>query len=867
MKRIGSDRRTKFVLAAITLAAVFASPLQGQVPTPESVIGWEPGADRVLADYGQISGYFRQLDEASDRMILTEIGETAEGRPMLLAFVSSPENLSRLDRWKEISRRLAMADGLTDTEAHALAEEGKAIVWIDAGMHATEVAGAQHMPLLAYHLLTSDDAEVSQILEDAVLLVMPVMNPDGLEIVTQWYRQNVGTEFEVAPLPELYHEYVGHDNNRDWFMTLMPESRVIARQLWHEWFPQIVYNHHQTGPIPSRIFIPPFRDPMNPHIPRLVMRGINLVGSAMGLRFAQEGKPGAVSRVRYSAWWNGGMRTAPYFHNQIGILTETNLYEYATPHYYEPEELPKNFSSTMSGERPSVFYPNPWKGGWWRIGDAVQYMFTASMAVADIGAELKEDWLYNIYLMGKEAREKLDEGDPFAYVIPAEQWDDGEAAELVSVLRRGGIEVHRATQSFNAGGKRYDEGSYVAYVAQPFRAHLVDLMGPQLYPDRHLFPGGPPITPYDLTGWTLPMQMGVSVDRIDDRFQARTTPVEELEVNLEAGGVSGSGPFYALTPKWNSSANAVLQLLARGARVMRADEPFSGSGERWPAGTFLVRANESTLRELAGEHGLTFVGVGDPQVSSTRLGRPRVGLYKTWVANMDEGWTRWLFEQYDVEFDNLSDADVRNGDLDGYTAIVLPDQSASSILTGHAPGTMPPEYVGGMGAEGALSLKRFVEQGGTLVAFDHASNFAIEQFGLPVRNAVAGVPEEQFFVPGSLIRIEVDTGHPVAYGMQEEAAVSFQRSRAFAIVPPASEGEMSAPRNVEVVARYAKDDLLMSGWAMGEEQYLGGSPAVVRVPLDEGSVVLIGFRPQFRGQPRGTYKLVFNPILHSAVER
>lgn len=858
--------RRRIPVVVVALALSLAAPALSQVPTPESVIGWRPGADYKLADYGQISEYFHQLDAASDRMMLTEIGTTAEGRPMLLAIISSEENMRQLDRWKDIARRLAMADGLTDAEARTLAREGRAIVWIDGGLHATEVAHAQHTSLLAYHLVSSEDDEVRRIRDNTVVLLMPVMNPDGLEIVTRWYRQNLGTAFETAPLPELYHKYVGHDNNRDWFMILQPETRAVTYQLWHEWFPQIVYNHHQTGPFPSRIFIPPFKDPMNPNIPPLVMRGINLVGSAMGLRFAQEGKPGAISRASYTVWWNGGMRTAPYFHNQVGILTETNLYRYATPHYYEPSELPTNFREGMSTSDPGVFYPNPWKGGWWRVGDAVEYMLTGSMAVAKIGADLKEDWLYNIYLMGSRAIERGRAGRPFAYVIPPTQWDEGEAVELVNVLRRGGVEIHRARRSFRAGGTEYPAQSFIAFAAQPFRAHLVDLMEPQEYPDRRVFPGGPPDPPYDLTGWTLPAQMGVTVHRIDDPFEASTERVETLTVATAPGTVRGNGPIYLLGPNENASVHAVNKLLTQNVRISRATAAFDADGRRWPAGTFLVRGNPGALSGVAQETGVDFLGVSGVDVDASPMTRPRVGLYKSWVSNMDEGWTRWILENYEFDFVTLSDADLR-GDLSGFHAIVLPDQDAERIMGGHVAGTMPEQYTGGVGPEGAANLKRFVEGGGTLVAMDHATDFAIDQLGLPVRNVIRNLDETQFYIPGSLIGIDVENADPIGFGVQPKASAFFVESQAYSVIPPASEGDKAAQRNVDVVARYASENLLVSGWELGAARHLAGRAAVVRVPSGRGHVVLIGFRSQFRGQPRGTFKFLFNSILFSTMRQ
>ncbi|MGH7544966.1 MAG: M14 family zinc carboxypeptidase, partial [Gemmatimonadota bacterium] len=846
----------------------------GGIPQPAAVFGFEPGADYHLANHDQIVDYFRRLDAASDRVLVAEIGRSVGGRPLILAFLSSAENLRRLDDWRSISERLARARDLSDAEARRLAAEGKAIVWIDAGLHATEVAAAQHAPLLAYAVATDESEEMRRIREDVILLLMPVMNPDGLDLVTDWYRRNLGTPFETADLPWLYHTYVGHDNNRDWFMITQPESKAVSRVLYHEWYPQIVYNHHQTAPFPARIFIPPFADPMNPHIPPLVIRGVNLVGDAMAKRFAEEGKPGVVSRLVFSTWWNGGMRTVPYFHNMVGILTETALYEYATPRIYDPDSLPRTFrrDPTLSTREPSTFYPDPWRGGPWHLRDAVEYMMTGSLAVLDIGADLREDWLLNAYRLGRDAIEKGEAGGPYAYVIALEeQWDAGAAVELVNVLRRGGVEVHRATRPFRAGEARFPAGAYLVYASQAFRPYVLDLLEPQVHPDRRQYEGGPPEPPYDLAGWTLPIQMGVTVRRIDAPFEAAVEAVDRAAV--PGGRVSGNARYgWALSHRSIARAEAVNRLLAAGDEVAWAGAALEAGGRRYEPGAIVIAAGGETsgrIEGLARELGLDFVGLGRrPGVRLDALALPRIGVYQSWVANMDEGWTRWVLERYGFPYDTLHDADVRAGDLARYDAIVLPDQSAERILNGHVPGTMPPEYVGGLGVEGAAALKRYVEGGGTLIALDGASDFAMEQFGLPVRNAVDDVPEERFYIPGSLIRLSVDASHPLAYGMPPDGAAFFVRSRAFRIVSPARAGEKSAPAPpVTVAARYAEDDLLLSGWALGEKRYLAGEPAVVQVGLGRGSVVLIGFRPQFRAQPHGTFKFLFNALHAATLER
>ena len=859
----------------VTPAFVFAPSAQAQVPAPEDVFGFAPGADYKLASYDQQLDFYDQLAAGSDRVEMTQIGSSVMGRPMQLLFISSADNIAQLDRWKDISARLARARAPED-EALQLAEEGKAIIWIDGGMHATEMAHGQMTPELAYRVATEESAEMQTIRDNVVLLLMPMMNPDGLDIVKSWYDRNLGTPYETSGPPWLYQKYVGHDNNRDYFMNNMPETKAVSQVLYNEWYPQIVLNHHQTSPDWARIFVPPFSDPVNPHIHPGVTAGVNQVGAAMTQRFAIKGMPGVVSNNRYTMFWNGGGRTTPYYHNQIGILTEV-AHATPTPRYYEPDSLPAFIGARKSTDGTTITYPDPWMGGESHFRDAVDYLLTASMAVLDLAADRRQQLLHNIYAMGRDAIEAGEAGGPYAYVIPPAQWDDGEAHNLVNVLRQGGVEVHRATASFTAGGAQYPAGSFVIHAGQAFRPYVMDLLEPQDYPTRYTYPGGPPDPPYDLAGWTLPMQMGVTVDSIDSAFEAPTEAIT-ADVAPPAGTVASRAGFgWALSHKPNASAHAVNELLAEGATVHWTAAPITAGGEAHPAGTIVIEADgvdEDRIEMLAEAHGLDFAGLSSaPAAETHRLQAPRVGLYKSWNASMDEGWTRWLFENYAVPHDTLHDADVRNSDLSQYTAIVLPHQSADEILHGHAPGTMPDEYVGGLGLDGAAALEDYVEQGGTVIAFDGASDFAIDQFGLPVENVTRGLSDTEFFIPGSLIRTEINTDHPLAYGMQGEVAASFQRSRAFAPMRPDYMGEggqeaierAPAPP-VEVVARYAEEDLLMSGWALGEKAHIGGEAAMVKVRHGAGSVVLFGFRPQFRGQPRATYKLVFNAIHGATVE-
>ena len=832
-----------------------------QLKSPEEVFGFKVGSDHKLADYNQMLTFHRQLAENSDRVILEEIGKTSEGQPMLLLFISTPENLSQLDKWKKISSELARAR-IDEKTARNHAENGKAILWIDGGMHATERAHGQMTSELAYRVATEESSEMQKIRDNVILLLMPVMNPDGMRLVVDWYKKNLGTPYETTGPPVLYQKYVGHDNNRDWFMNNMLETQAVSNKLYNEWYPQIVFNHHQTGPAWARIFLPPFSDPVNLNIHPGVTTGVNLVGTAMANRFAIKKMGGVVSNFQYSMWWNGGMRTAPYFHNQIGILTETS-HSTPTPRFYDPDSIPKTVGSRRSklvNTGTDIFLPLPWEAGESHFRDAVDYMLTASMGVMNIAADLREKWLFNIYSMGRDAIEDRTEGDAFAYVIPNDQWDTYETGKLLSVLRMSGIEVNQSTKSFKANKKKYPKGTYVIYTAQAFRPHLLDMMEPQSYPELKDANGNPKV-PYDLAGWTLPLQMGIKVDRINKSFEVSTKSVDNLSISMPKGNVSGNGKKgYTLSANSNASRIAVNKLLAEGYDIYRTKN-----------GSFFIKnknLNKEKINDLAAKYSLNFESSSsDLSSNSTKLTLPKVGLYKSWQANMDEGWTRWVLEQYGFPVDTLHNSDVNERDLSQYSAIIFPSQSGKGILNGHMPNTMPKEYTGGIGLSGTLALRKYVENGGRLVALDAASDFFIQQFGLPLKNVVSNTPSTSFFIPGSLVSIDVNTDDILTSGMNKESVAYFVRSRAFSIVEMSKKGEGGVEKRkqppsqpVKVLVRYAKEDILLSGWAIGEKKNIGGKIAMAETNIGSGSIVLIGFRPQFRGQPRGTFKLLFNAL-------
>ncbi|TLF46582.1 M14 family metallopeptidase [Maribacter aurantiacus] len=860
------------LMTIVLLMSCISQSMAQNVPSPEDVYGFRVGDDYKLADYNQIEDYLGKLAAASNRVQMKEIGTTVLGRKMYILFISSEENLSQLDKWKDISAKLARVS-VSDEEALQLSESGKAVVWVDGGMHSTELAHGQMTSELAYTLATSETTEMKKIRENVVTILMPVMNPDGLDIVVDWYRKNMGTPYETSRPPILYHYYMGHDNNRDWFMNTMPETYNVTKILYNEWYPQIVYNHHQSSPSWTKISIPPYADPVNPKIHPAVTAGVSEVGSAMSKRFSLENMPGAIADNFYTMFWNGGGRTVPYYHNMIGILTETG-HTTPTPRFYDPEKLPKTVAGTTPTDGTDIMYPDPWKGGESHFRDAVDYMLTATWATLDLAADRKSNYLYNIYKMGASAIEKAKTEGPYAYVIGTDQWDHFEAVNLVNVLLKGGIEIQKATKNFTIGDKKYEKGSYIIYGGQAFRPYLLDLMEKQNYPTRFQYPGGPPDTPYDLAGWTLPMQMGVTVDKIKDSFEASTEKVADRATYKE-GDVDGKGSFgFAFSANSNASVVATNKILKAGGTAYKTKEELKIGKATLPAGSYIVSGGSASVAELAGQYGLEVIGIADrPEIGLTKIHLPKIGLYKSWVANMDEGWTRFVMDEYEFEMDTLHDRDIQTADLSQYDALIIPSQRPSSILHGHSNLEMPEKFTGGIGLEGTVALSKYVKNGGILLAFDEASNYVIEQFGLPLKDATAGADSKDFFIPGSLIKTSIDTKHPLAFGMQDTVSVSFNKSRAFTIDKQSKKGEggeekiADAPApNVEVIATYASKNLLMSGWAMGEEKYIAKKPAMVKVGYGDGNVILFAFRPQFRAQPRGTYKLIFNALYEGASE-
>jgi hypothetical protein len=853
---------------ALVLACALATPLVAQqaIPSPESVLGFAPGADFKLARYEESIDYFRRLAASSPYIRLVEVGHTSEARPWTLAVISSPENLENLERYRTIAQRLAHPRGLTDDEARSLAREGKAFVDISGGLHASEVAGAQHTIQLAHDLLArATEPRVRAILDNVVLLLWPSLNPDGQNIVVDWYRENAGTPYEVSPLHELYQKYIGHDNNRDAYMLNVPESRVIGRA-WRHWEPQIIYVHHQTSPFPTRIWLPPFAEPIAPRAPPLMSREVNAIGMLIAQALESNGQPGATHMgTGFDAWYPGYIDYMPMLQNIAAFWTETALYRYATPRFYTIDDFPRE----MRDLRPGALYASPWTGGWWRLRDAVEYMLTASVAVLDYAAKYREDLLYNRYQAGRDAIQRYEREPPYAYFVPQEQRDPVAAVELLHRLAFNGVRVSQVERDAQHEGITLPSGTWVVPMNQEFAELVRQLFDVQVYPDLREYPDGPPEQPYDAAGWTLPHQMGVRViaamSPLSDAFRAalreleadpgplRNAPHAPFHSNPVAaaivpppGRIIGSGSRVAVDPSENNAFRIVNWALEAGASVQvsasTAVSARPASGSRYvisgvPDGTLRSWVNELAVQAVR-------TNASGPAV------RSRIGLYKPWRASMDEGWTRWLFDQYGFSYATLSNADLQAGSLrDRYDVIILASDNAAGLLNGYAKGVVPPRYEGGIGASGVRALDAFVRSGGTLVCLNQSSDFAIAQLQLPVRNVVAGVDRRHFFASGSILEVTTDPTHPVMAGMPERANIFFDSSPVFTTL----DGFQGS-----ALAKYASGGTpLLSGYLLGEER-LHGYAAAVDVQHGQGHVLLIGFRPQWRGQPAGTFRVLFN---------
>ncbi len=854
-------------------------PIHAQLMTPEEVLGFRVGSDYQVAGWQTVSDYMRHVAANSDRVLVDELGKTTEGNDLLMLLISASENLDNLARYQEIQRELATATKSSE-ELDALVQESKSVVLINCNLHSTEIASSQMSMELVYQFATEETPEIKEILENVIILLIPSANPDGLDIVVDWYNRTVGTPHEGSEIPWLYHKYTGHDNNRDWFMLTQAETQLLTRVLYEEWFPEVVYDVHEMSYRGPRFVIPPYFEPVNPNIPPLLQRTLSLIGAQLAFDLTSEGLTGVLSSAVYDTWWHGGFRTVPYRHNMIGILTEAARVEIATP-IFQPHHTLKGYRRGLDQYALRTNFPEPWPGGWRRLRNIVDYEKAAAHSILGFVAENRVMLKTNFYKMGLDAIVKGQDEPPRAFLIPTQQRDIHTTLKMLDILKRGGVQIHQANTPFTADGVEYPADTYVVLMSQPFRAHAKDLLEVQRYPERRASPELPPERPYDIAGWTLPFQMDVRTIEVVHPFEAdlRQLPMLPVVQGTLDGASEPTGYLFenrtnVETIFLNHLFNARLADNSPKYRLYWARRDVEIAGKTLPSGTILIQTVEPPLQQieemaaLASEFGIHIhadASLNEEMIRRrfTGLHAPRLGLYKPWTANMDEGWTRWVLDTHGFDYNSLTNSEIRAGALQArYDAIILPDFGPSGILNGHAAGKLPPEYTGGIGTEGLANLRRFVEEGGTLICLNRATELPLKYFGLGEKGIVNVVDqkdqpnEDAFFCPGSLLRVRIDTRHPIGHGLNNEMAIMFKSGPVFDGV----RGDSKA------VATYPEFNPLMSGWLEGEKR-IRQKVALLETPLGDGRVILFGFKPQHRGQSYGTFKLLFNAIYYSNVSQ
>jgi hypothetical protein len=759
-----------FVCLQLSAILIFAQT----VPAPKDVIGFTPGDDRKLASWSQVLEYFQKLEDTSPRVKFEAIGKSTMDKPFVYATISTPENLKNLEKYKEINKKLADPRLIksNDAVAKSLIKQGKTIVLITFGIHSTEVGSTLSSMLVAHRLASSNEPEINKILENTIILLVPSLNPDGVDIVKNWYDKTLGTPFEGTSPPELYHKYIGHDNNRDWYAFTQVETQLTVDKIHNVWHPQIVNDIHQQGAFGARNFFPPYLQPVEPNVPKEIVEGYTELGNHIAAGMRKDGFSGITTNTSYDAWTPA--RAYSHYHGGVRILSETASARLATPINVPFERLRSD--DGFDAKIESKDFAPVWKGGEWKLRDITNYMTGGIFHLLNHAATNREKWLNRFYAIGKEAVRPRKKGEVFAYILDSQ--NSRYAWIFNQALRRAGVE-YKTVGKFTYEGKEYPDFTSVILMDQPYSGFAKAMIESQKYPDL-LDEKGNPIAPYDVTAHSLALLT-------DTKLVSVTTPIKFPE------------------------------------------PPSRGSGSGTGSGTGMSNA-------------------------------PVKALYKSHVASMDEGWTRWVFNEYSYLFrksvfrnESISDKEIRSSSFPRLTdTIIFPDQSPAQMLNGHAKGSMPEEYTGGIGAEGVANLKKFVEDGGTLVFFNRASDFAIEQFNLPIKNVTKGLNRKDFYIPGSILRTQLDTNHPIAKGMPKDSIAWFENSPAF---------EISDKTNIEIIAKYPDNpkDILLSGWALGAEK-IAGKAALVQVNVGKGKIILFGFRPQYRGQSLATFPLLFNAI-------
>lgn len=846
-----------------------------RVTAPETWFGHQLGADRKIARWDKIVEYFRQLDKESDRIQVVDLGPSTEGNPFLLAIISSPENLRNLEELRQINLQIADPRGQNEAAIKQLVKQGKAVILQSMSLHASEIGGTQMAPELAYDLLTRECEETKRILDNVIFLMVPCFNPDGQQMVTDWYNRWLGTEYEGCSMPWLYHKYAGHDNNRDAFMQNLVETQYVGRLLLRDWRPQAYQDHHHMGSYGARLYVSPYSDPVRPNADPLIWRELSWYGAHMAYKLEEQGKTGILNGAQFPGWGHFGFHWLTNHHNIAGMLTESASAKLATPLYIQPSQLEGADQRTLPEYNEQTNFPHPWPGGWWRLRDIVEQQKIAAWALLDIAARNKETVLWNAYQKAKRQTERGAAGPVRAYVIDPVQHDPLTVRKLVQVLLNQGVEVQQAAGEVNIGRKVYPAGTYVVFAAQPKLGAIRALLQQTHYPTSYWArnPDGTPAA-FDTATDTVAEYMGVDVLASAELPTGEFSVVKTLPVAV--GCVSESAPHgYLVDARQNDAYHAVNLALRQGIAVERCTTAIHQGGQVYPAGMFLVKSTDlAQIKQIAAGTGVDFVALEQkPEACEQPIHAQRIGLFQRYYGgNAEEGWTRLVLEKFGFAYETVMDADIKAGSLqDRYDVLLFPNDWKQLIVDINTPDknnprgaamflrwfgdTIPAEYKSGIGQDGVKALREFVQAGGRLVAMNNACDFAADVCGLKVKNVVAGLSAAEYQTHGSTLHVTVDTEHRLGYGMPEDALILNWNSPVLQVT------DNFRAENYHVIARYPEQNILQSGLLNGEQR-IAGKSAMIAAKSGRGEVVLIAFAPQHRGQMHGTFKLLFNCLYY-----
>ena len=869
-----------FFTFAFTCSA--SGQMNNQVRSPEKFFGFEPGSDRELISYEQLIDYLHRLDKSSPKIKMVEIGKSPLGKPMYVAFISSAENIVNLDKLKNINKELALNYDLSNEKREKYFSEGKVFVLGTLSMHSDEVGPSQAAPLIAYNFITSDDSDITKYLSDVVYMMVPCHNPDGMDMVVENYKKYKGTKYEGSSLPGVYHKYIGHDNNRDFVTLTQEDTKAIAGIYNKTWFPQVMVEKHQMGDRGPRYFVPPMHDPIAVNVDAGIWNWTGVFGSNLMTDMTKAGLKGVSQHYLFDDYWPGSTETA-IWKNVIGFLTECASADYATPVFVEPNEL-RVYGKGLSEYEKSVNMPQPWPGGWWRLGDIVQYEIISTKSILKTASLHRKEILKfrNDICKSEVMRGKTEA--PYYFILPQTQHDKSELVHLVNLLDEQGIDLYKLNQTITIDNKIYQKGDIVIPMAQPFRAFIKEVMEKQNYPVRHYTPDGKVMKPYDITSWSLPLHMGVASDEINEKIEIPASQLNKIifPFNLKEKPADN---FKSLvfTINNNESYKAAFLASKLGLDVQRLTGKTTIGGKPLPAGSFIVSANKSTkskLDELLENLTVSPLFIqNENEFETEKFNIPKIAVVESYFHDMDAGWTRFLFDKYFIPYKTIKPGEFEKTDFaKNYDVVVFPSENKSVLMEGkyksgegYTISNYPPEFTKGIGKKGMEKLMTFLDKGGIIVSWGNSAELFMgtltikrtekdkEEFQLPVRDISKNLSKDGLYVPGSLLKVQLKDAHHLTYGMNNELGIFFRGRPVFATSIPHFDMDR------RVVALFPKENILISGYAEKVEK-LKNRTAMVWLKKGKGQLVLFGFNPEFRGSTNSSFKLLFNSLLLRKIE-